>query len=149
MSLRNHIVETIKESTLSRSEEKLSTLRFMWSQIRNAEIDKHAELNDEEIQTVISRLVKQQKDALKDFSAAGRVDLQTKTEQEIALLQSFLPEQISDSDLEAVVQTVIETSGLVGSDNVGRVMGAAMKEVRGRADGNRVREVVIKMLANT
>ena len=149
MSLRQRIVEMQKEAMINRNEEKLSSLRFLWSQIRNIEIDKKAEMNDEEIQTVVARLVKQQQDALKDFVNAGRIDLQTKTETEIKFLQTFLPEQISDADLESVTTAVIEKIIATGPADVGRVMGAVMKEVKGRADGNRVREVVSRIIAKT
>mgnify|MGYP003738182237 CR=1 FL=1 len=138
-----------KEAMINRDEEKLSSLRFLWSQIRNIEIDKKSELNDEEIQTVVARLVKQQQDALKDFVNAGRSDLQTKTEIEIKFLQSFLPEQISDADLETVTRGVVDKIGAVGPTDIGRIMGMVMKEVKGRADGNRVREVVSRIIVKT
>jgi len=149
MSLRQRIVEMQKEAMINRDEEKLSSLRFLWSQIRNIEIDKKSELNDEEIQTVVARLVKQQQDALKDFVNAGRSDLQTKTEIEIKFLQSFLPEQISDADLETVTRGVVDKIGAVGPTDIGRIMGMVMKEVKGRADGNRVREVVSRIIVKT
>jgi len=146
MSLRKEIQERQIAALKSKDAETLAVLRFVFSAIKNKEIDKKAELNDEEAQAVIAFQVKQLKDALKDFEAGGRQDLVDKTKAEIAILTAYLPEKMSEEELLVVVEKVIESVGAKSAQDAGRVMGAVMKEVKGRADGNQVREMVMKKL---
>jgi len=146
MSLRETILSAQKEAMKNRDESRVAILRMLWSAIRNAEIDNgHKELSDEEIQKVISTQIKQQKDAIVDFTRGNRQDLVDKANSEIAVLQSYMPEQMGDAELEELVKKII-------SENVGgvsgKVIGVAMKEIKGRADGNRVRLLVEKLLSN-
>lgn len=144
MSLRNSILEAQKTAMKEGDKSSLSTLRMLWSALRNTEIDKGSELSDEEIEQLISRQVKQLKDASLDFEKGGRTDLIEENQKEIQLLSKYLPEQISDEELENIVQKII--SGSPQEKNIGIVMGMVMKEVKGKADGKRVRECVEKNL---
>lgn len=144
MSLRQTISEAQKNAMKEGQKEALSTLRMLWSALRNTEIDKGLELNDEEVQQLITRQVKQLKDSIVDFEKGGRSDLIQQTQQEITLLSKYLPEQMSDEALMSIVEQTITT--LAGEKNTGIVMGAVMKEVKGKADGKRVRECVERMM---
>ncbi|MFH1947324.1 MAG: GatB/YqeY domain-containing protein [Candidatus Magasanikbacteria bacterium] len=146
MSLRGEIVKQQTEALKSRSELRLSVLRMVWSAVRNAEIDKKSELNDEEIQQLIARQIKQLKDALKDFNSAGREDLINKTESELKILEEFVPKQMSDEILEGIVHEKIAELGATTAGDVGKVMGAVMSVAKGQADGGRVREMVMRFL---
>lgn len=146
MGLRDELQRAQQEALRGKQAEVLATLRVLWSSIRTEEINQRKELSDEEIVAVIARQVKQSHDALSDFTKGGRADLVAKTEQEIALLQSYLPKQMTDEEIRAVVSRVIASSGAVGAKDVGRVMGLAMKEMKGTADGNRVRGIVTELL---
>lgn len=146
MSLREQIQQDQKEAMKARDEMKTSSLRMLWAAVKNAEIEKKEELTNEEIQAIITRQVKQLKDALKDFTAGGRMDLAGQNEKEISLLSSYLPEQMSDEDLKKIVQSTIEKVSASSPADIGKVMGAVMQEVKGQADGNRVREVVSSLL---
>lgn len=143
MSLREQIQSAQITAMKERNEETLSILRILWSAIRNAEIDKKENLTDVEIQEAVSRLVKQQKDALQDFVAGNRQDLVDKANKEITLLEAYLPAQLSDDELSEIVKKVIAENNLT---EPGRAMGAVMKEVKGRADGNRVKLLIEEIL---
>lgn len=147
MSLRQTISEAQKIALKGHDEDTLGILRVLWSAIKNMEIDKKHELSDEEIQTVVAIQVKQLNDALKDFVSAQRQDLINKTTKELAVLKKYLPIQISDQELEAVIKRVINESGSPGLSELGKVMSLVMKEVKGKADGNKVREWVSKLLS--
>lgn len=144
MSLRQTLQDAQKIAMKEGAKEDLSTLRMLWSALRNAEIDKGSELSDEEVEQLITRQVKQLKDALTDFEKASRSDLIEQTQREISFLSKYLPEQISDDELMSVVQKTIATFN--GEKNTGILMGAVMKEVKGKADGKRVRECVEKVM---
>jgi len=143
MSLREQIQGAQITAMKERNQDMLSILRILWSAIRNAEIDKKENLSDNEIQEVTARLVKQQKDALQDFIAGGRQDLADKANKEIALLQVYLPAQLSDDELRVIVKKVIAENNI---NETARAMGMIMKEVKGKADGNKVREIVGEIL---
>lgn len=143
MSLRQTLQDAQKIAMKNGDKASLSTLRMLWSALRNTEIDKGSELSDEETQQLITRQVKQLKDALVEFEKGGRADLVEQTQQEITFLGQYLPEQLSDEELMNIVKTVVKN--LAGEKNTGALMGAIMKEVKGKADGNRVRQCVEKI----
>ncbi len=123
-----------------------AVLRVLWSQIRNEEINKQHELTDEEAIAVAARQVKQLTDALGDFRNAGRTDLIEQTEGELQILTKYLPAQLSDDELATAVREAVQASGV---SDIGKVMGLVMKTVKGKADGNRVRAAVEKVLAGS
>jgi hypothetical protein len=145
MTLIERIEQDVKEAMKAKNESKLSALRLVRSALKNKQIDLGHPLTDDEAQSVVKTLVKQYKDALNDFVSAGRTDLADKQKEEIAMLEIYLPAQMGDAEIEAIVKKVIETTNATMAD-MGRVMGAAMKEVAGRADGNKVKEVVQNLL---
>jgi len=145
MSLREKIIESQKTAMLERNRVLLDTLRNLWSAIKNEEIEKRRVLSDEEIQSVAMRLVKQSLDALQDFKRAGRDDLSDSTEKEIEMLSVYLPVQMSESEVEKIVNQVVEESK-DGELNFGAIMGLVMQRVKGKADGAIVRQLVDKRL---
>jgi len=146
MSIRQQLQDELKTAMKERQEDRLSTLRMLWSQIRNSEIDKKHELDDSEILEVIGRSVKQLKDSINDFNTGGRTDLVAKTQTEVDLLETYLPAQLSDEELRTIVAKVLSENNLT---DAGKAMGAVMKEVKGKADGNRVRQMVGEIIIKT
>ncbi len=138
----------IKEAMKAKNEAALSTLRMARSAIKNKQIDAGMDkpLADEEVQAVLRTMVKQYKDALSDFTGAGRTDLATKQAAEIELLERYLPSAMPEAELEALVKEVIAETGATSAKDLGKVMGAAIKRAAGRADGNAVRPIVQKLL---
>jgi len=143
--LKEKILEEIKTAMKAKDELRLSTLRMLHAAIKNAEIEKQKELTDDDVIATIRTMVKQYRDALADFTAAGREDLAEKQKSEIAILEAYLPPSMPEEEVEAIVKSVIDEMGATASD-LGKVMGAAMKKVAGRADGNTVRTLAQKLL---
>lgn len=139
MTLVQTILEAQKEAMKKRDAETLSILRVLSSAVKNEQIEKQRELTDAEAQQVIARQVKQLKDALTDFEKAERADLIEQAKKEVALLSAYLPQQLSDEELRALIARVIEANQ---GTEPGRMMGPVMKEVAGRADGNRVKAML-------
>ncbi len=142
MSLRSVIVDAQKEAMKSKDSETLALVRLIFAAIRNSEIDKGHELIDEEVLAIIRSQNKQLQDALKDFEVAGRQDLIEKTKSEIQIVKRFLPPELGDEDIQNVIEKIRSQNPVV---TVGQLMGMVMKELSGRADGNRVRAMIESM----
>ncbi len=147
MALRDDIQSAQTSAMKARQTETLSTLRMLWSAIRNEEINLRQELTDEEVVGVVSRQIKQLRDSATDFAAGGRIDLAEKASAEIKLLETYLPVQMSDEELDSVTKKIINDLSATGVGDVGKVMGNVMKQVKGKADGNRVRNIVTRLLS--
>lgn len=145
-SLKEQIKNEQIAALKNREEDKLSVLRFLNSAIKNAEIEKQKELSDAEVQEVIARQVNQSQDALKDFEKGGRADLVENTNREINLLKNYLPAQLSAEEAETAVKKILTDNGLLENKDVGKAIGLVMKELKGKADGNLVRQLVEKIL---
>jgi uncharacterized protein YqeY len=145
MSLITQIGEELKTAMKAGEVLKRDTLRFLQSAVKNAAIEARipvTEFSDAQVQDVVKRLVKQRKDSIEQYRAAGRVDLVEKEAAELALIQIYLPAQLSREAIGVIVDRVLAgMPGVTGKD-MGRVMGAVMKETAGQADGGVVRELV-------
>lgn len=139
MSLRSTIVETQKEAMKAKDAQTLAVVRLVFAAIRNSEIDKGRELTDEEVIAIIRSQNKQLNDAIKDFESGARQDLIDSAKSEIEVLKRFLPAELSDEEIRSVIQKIIAQSP---DGTVGQLIGVVMKELKGRADGNRVRTLV-------
>lgn len=122
----------------------LSTLRIVLAALKNKQIDTGEQLTDEQVQQVVASQVKQLKDASNEFAKAGRDDLVEANQQEVETLLPFLPEQLSEEEIRAIVEKVKAQAG--ADAQFGQLMGMVMKEVAGRADGNTVRSLVQTMI---
>ncbi|MBA4550627.1 GatB/YqeY domain-containing protein [Thermoactinomyces vulgaris] len=146
MSLTNQLDQEMKMALKNKDKQKLSTIRMLKSAIKKEEIDKKRPLNDDEIISVIMREVKQRKDSLAEYKAAGRDDLAEKEQAEIDILSAYLPEQMSEEELKALVQQVIDEVGAGSKADMGKVMSAIMPKVKGRAEGRLVNRMVQEAL---
>ena len=154
MSLRQEIQTAQTQAMKAGDSLRLSTLRLLWSAIRNAEIDKRKssssipqELTDDEVQTVVAKLLKQWHDALVDFGRAGRGDLIAKTKSEIALLETYAPPSLTEEELKSIIADIIEKNVPKGQVEIGKIIGLVMKVVAGRADGTRVKTLLMTRLS--
>jgi hypothetical protein len=145
--LLEQINNDLKAAMKSRDAETLSVLRMLIAAARNKEItlrkDGEAELNDEQVVEVAASEIKKRKDSAEAYIVGGRQELADKESAEIKILEKYLPEQMSDEELEKVVKEVVDS----GADNFGKVMGQVMARVKGKADGVKVGEMVKKLLA--
>lgn len=149
MNLTERITADLKEAMKNKNELELSVLRLMRTASKNKEIEAMRPLSEEEFQAIIRTMIKQGKDALTDFTSAGRQDLVDRQTGEIAILERYLPPAMSSDELEAICQKVISETGAVAPSDIGKVMGSIMKVVDGRADGSSVRTIVQRLLAGS
>ena len=148
MSLAQKLTDNMKLAMKAKDSATLSTLRLLLSALKNKKIDVQHELSDTEVQEVVKAQVKQLKDSIEAFKAGGREDLAVSVQIEIAVLEQYLPAQMGDEELVQVVKEAVEKSGATSKADMGKVMGAAMAAVAGRADGSRVKEIVGSLLAS-
>lgn len=149
MSLITHINDELKNAMKAGEATKRDTLRFLQSALKNVAIEKRkpvTDFTDAEVQEVVKRLVKQRKDSIEQYRAGGRQDLVDKEEAELAMITPYLPSTLSPEATEALVDQVIVSLGEVTTKDMGRIMGAVMKESAGQADGTLVREIVTQRL---
>ena len=137
-----------KDAMKAKDEVRKNTISFASAAIKQYEVDNRQELDDEGIIAILSKQVKMRKDALSDFEKAGRTDLADDYKAEIEILMSYLPEQMDASKIKEVVQATADEMGMEkDKKNMGRLMGAVMKKVKGLADGNDVRKAVEEFLS--
>lgn len=133
-----------------RDELSLSVLRMLKSAIQLARVEKgrDAVLTDEEVVTLVQRLVKQRQEAAEQYRAGGAADRADRELEEARFLHGYLPEQLSDEELESLTRRVAQETGAASSKDLGKVMGRVMPLVKGRAEGNRVRAAALKVLGS-
>ena len=147
MSLSVKIDEEIKLSMKAKDMDKLSTLRMLKSAITNDAINKKKnDLEDAEIMDVIQKQVKQRKESIESFKTAGRTELAQKEERELAVLQSYLPKQLTETEIKSIIQKAMASTGAKSKADMGKVMKAVTPETKGRADGKLVSDLVQSML---
>jgi len=147
VTLLTTINEDVKTAMKARDKEKLSVLRMLKSALQNEQIKKGTELNEEEELSVLSREMKQRRDSLTEFKNADRQDLVEKLENEIVIVEGYLPKQLTEEELQSIVQEVIASVNATSTSDFGKVMGAIMPKVKGKADGNAVNRIVKEQLS--
>lgn len=143
----DRLQQDLKEAQLKRDEVKVSTLRLLLSEIHNSQIQKGGELSDEDVVAVIQREVKKRKEAAEGFRSGGREEQAQKEEAELAVLQTYLPAQLSNEELTRIVEDTINELGAKSLSDVGKVMGVVMGKVKGRSDGGMVSTLVKERLS--
>lgn len=147
MSLLEKIEQDLTKAQKGKKELELSTLRLLKTALKNAEIAKRpAKPSESEEIRVIHHEAKKHLDSIEMFQRGNRQDLVEREEKELKIIKRYLPKEMSDEELQAVVEKVISTSQAQGAQDSGRVIGKVMKEVQGKADGKRVGEMVKKIL---
>ena len=136
----------MKEAQKARDSLTLNTIRCVISEIKNREIDLRRELDDEEIISLVSTQIKKRKEAATLFDKGGRTDLSEKENQEMVILQKYLPEQVSEEDLKNRIQEVILELEIVDIKDLGMVMKTIIPEFKGRADNGLIKNLVIECL---
>jgi uncharacterized protein YqeY len=148
MHLKAGLQEAAKAALKSGDTIKLSTLRLLLAAVHNEEIRLRRELGAEEIQKVISTLGKQRSEAIELYRKGGRTDLVQKEEAELNILRQFLPQPLTEQELQAVIRDAIAELGAAGVQDLGKVMKQVMPKVSGRADGKRVNELAKGLLGD-
>jgi uncharacterized protein YqeY len=134
MSLKERITEDMKSAMRAAQKERLGTVRMILAGIKQREVDERVTLDDSQVLAVIDKMVKQRKESIAQFETGGRADLVAKEKAEIALLQEYLPTQLSPDEIEALISAAIAKTGAASLKDMGKVMGALKSELAGRAD---------------
>jgi uncharacterized protein len=146
---KGQLQQELKEAMLAKDTVKTSTLRMLLSAINYAEIQKGGagyEATDEDILAVIQKEAKQRRDSIEAFESGGRQEMAEKEKQELTILQGYLPEQMGEEEITKLVEEAISQTGASGMQDIGKVMGALMPKVKGKADGGVVNKIVREKL---
>ncbi len=147
MSLREKINTELKEAMKAKDVQKRDALRLLTSAFKQIEVDERKELSDDDVIKIIQKQVKSRNDSIDQYKKAERQDLVDKEQSEIDVYEQYLPKQLSDDELSEALKTIITNVGASSMKDMGKVMGAASKELAGKADGKRINECVKKLLA--
>jgi uncharacterized protein YqeY len=132
--LKERITEDMKAAMRGGDKERLGTIRMLQAAIKQREVDERITLDDAQVLAVIEKMVKQRKESIVQFEQGGRADLAAKEKAEIEQLQAYLPAQLSDAEIEALIREAIATTGAASIKDMGKVMGAVKAKAAGRAD---------------
>jgi len=145
--LLERINEDIKTAMRARDRRRLTALRLITAAVKQREVDERIVLDDAQVLEVLARMAKQRRESIDQYRQAGRQDLVDQEAFELALLEAYLPRQLSDQELEALVSEVIGATGVTSVRDMGKVMGTLKPKLQGRADLGRVSAVVKKKLS--
>lgn len=152
-SLLDRLEDDLKQAMRDKDKVRLRTLRSLRAALKNKEIDQRQDgaevvLSEQDQLAVLRKQVNQRKDSIEQYEDAGRDDLVEKEKAELDVLNEYMPDQVSDDDLEEMLQEIIDEVGAESMADMGPVMGRAMDELRGRVDGGRVQETVKSLLSS-
>lgn len=142
MSLKQRLATEMTEALRAGQKVRLSTLRLLAAAVKNREVELRRELTDDEFVEVVGRQVKQRRDSIEAYAGAGREDLADREREEQAVLQAYLPEPLSEAEVDALVDEAVAATGASGPGDIGKVMGALMAKAKGRVDGKTVQAKV-------
>ncbi|AXF01119.1 MULTISPECIES: GatB/YqeY domain-containing protein [Paraburkholderia] len=134
MSLKVRISDDMKAAMRARETERLGTIRLLLAAIKQREVDDRVELDDAAVTAVVDKMIKQRKDSIAQFEAAGRTDLVDKEKAELDVLAAYMPAQLSDAEVAAEVQAAVAQVGAAGPQDMGKVMGVLKPKLAGKAD---------------
>jgi len=149
MSLKEQIIQDFKTAFKEKNESKKSVLSMIKAEIKNREIDlilKDEDLSDEEVINLLMRMSKQRNESAESYIKGGRSDLAEKEKEELRIISTYLPKQLSDDEIEEAIKGIVKEQVLTGSGDLGKLMGIATAKLKGRADGKRIRVLAEKLL---
>jgi len=147
MALREQLNEDIKTAMKAREADKLAALRLMLSAVKQREVDERITLDDAGVVSVVEKMIKQRKDSIAQFEKAARQDLADKEKYEISVIEAYLPKQLSQAEVDAVIAEAIASTGAKSAADMGKVMGVVKPKLAGRADMGKVSGLVKAKLA--
>ncbi|UZJ36978.1 GatB/YqeY domain-containing protein [Prosthecochloris sp. SCSIO W1103] len=151
MSLKERIDQDLKEAMKSGDKNRINTVRAIRAAFLEKEVSLRvggkAELNEEQELEVVMSLAKKRKDSIQQYKDAGRMDLAETEQAELSVIETYLPAQMADEEIEATVKDIIAGVGATSMKDMGKVMGTAMKQLKGKADGGKVQEIVKSALS--
>jgi uncharacterized protein YqeY len=142
MPLRERINDEIKTAMKAREQQKLDALRLLLSEVKRKEVDERITLDDAGVITVVEKMIKQRKDSIMQFEKAARTDLADKEKFELAILEGYLPQQLSAAEVDAIIAEAVAATGAKSPADMGKVMGIVKPKLAGRADMGKVSGLV-------
>jgi uncharacterized protein len=134
MSLKDRITEDMKAAMRAKEADKLTTIRMLLAAVKQKEVDERLVVDDVALVAIVDKLIKQRKDSLSQFTAAGRMDLADKEAAELTVLQAYLPQRLSAEEIQSAVSAIVAELGAKGPGDMGKVMGAVKSQLAGKAD---------------
>ena len=147
MALREQINESIKTAMKAREQQKLDALRLLLSEVKRKEVDERITLDDAGVISVVEKMIKQRKDSIAQFEKAARTDLADREKFELAILEGYLPQQLSAAEVDAIIAEAVAATGARSPADMGKVMGLVKPRLAGRADMGKVSGLVKAKLA--
>ncbi len=147
MSLKAQITEDMKNAMRAKETARLGTIRLLLSAIKQREVDERIELTDADVISVIEKMLKQRRDSITAYESANRTDLADIEKFEVSVLQTYLPQQLTEDELKAVLEKVVAESGAAGMQDMGKVMAAIKPLVAGKADMGKISGLIKARLA--
>jgi uncharacterized protein YqeY len=147
MALREQLNEDIKTAMKAREADKLAALRLMLSAVKQREVDERITLDDAGVVSVVEKMIKQRRDSIAQFEKAARQDLVDKEKYEVSVLEGYLPRQLSQAEIDAIVAEAVASTGAQSAADMGKVMGVVKPRLAGRADMGKVSALVKQKLA--
>ena len=148
MSLKDQLSHDLKEAMRAKDRVRLGAIRMLSAAILEKEKSGGGDVTEDDLVAIVQKQAKQRRDSIRQFREGGRDDLVDIEEAELAVIEHYLPAQLSDEEIRTTVQQIVEQTGASEMQDMGRVMGQAMQTLRGKADGNRVRQAVEALLKN-
>ena len=142
MALREQLNEDIKTAMKAREQDKLGALRLMLAAVKQREVDERITLDDAGVIAVVEKMIKQRKDSIAQYEKAARQDLADKEKYEIGVIESYLPQQLSQGEIDAIVAEAIQSTGAKSAADMGKVMAVVKPKLAGRADMGKVSGMV-------
>ena len=146
MNLKDKLASDLKVAMKNRDEVKVRTIRMILATIRNMEVEKMGQLTEEELLDALGREAKKRREAIEQYRKGGREDLAMAEEEELLVIESYLPKQLTDEEIESIARKIIKDVGAKSNKDLGKVMKVIIPRVKGRADGKKVNQIVRKLL---
>ena len=147
MSLKDRIQQDVKDAMRAKEKERLATIRLITAAIKQREVDERIELDDEQVLVVLDKMCKQRRESISQFEKAGRDDLIAQEVSELDIIKTYLPEQLGDDEIAAMIDTAMADTGASSIKDMGKVMGQLKPKLQGRADMGAVSALIKSKLA--
>ena len=134
MSLKERILQDVKDAMRAKDKPRLATIRLITAAIKQREVDERIELDDAQVLVVLDKMCKQRRESITQFEQAGRDDLAAQEKAELELIQQYLPEQLSEAEINELIDAAMEQTGASSMKDMGKVMGQLKPQLQGRAD---------------
>jgi uncharacterized protein YqeY len=142
MNIKEHISNDLKEAMRAKDKKKLEALRLMTAAVKQVEVDERIEVDDARMLVILDKLAKQRNESISQFKAAGRDDLVSQEEFELHIIKQYLPEPLSDAEVEQMVETTVKAVGAEKMSDMGKVMAQLKPQLQGRADMSKVSAMI-------